>query len=129
MARIPFGSPTTFWPSYGTGASWRSPHDERDFEFARPFKLPIVQVVGRPLNEKESAMERRFPVTADRQLRGYDGLATAEFKQQITPLAIERVGRAAVNYKLRDWLFSRQRFWGEPFPIFTSWTRKGQPTG
>ncbi len=60
----------------------------------------------------------------------YDGLSTADFKQQITAdLAQHGLGRAAVNYKLRDWLFSRQRFWGEPFPILHELDAQGQPTG
>src|SRR5690606_31725779 len=60
----------------------------------------------------------------------YDGLPTAEFKQRITAaLAEAGLGREAVNYKLRDWLFSRQRFWGEPFPILHELDDKGEPTG
>ena len=60
----------------------------------------------------------------------YDGLTTAEFKQQIAAdLAAKGIGRAAVNYKLRDWLFSRQHFWGEPFPILHELDAAGKPTG
>src|SRR5690606_17638616 len=60
----------------------------------------------------------------------YDGLTTEEFKRAITAdLAAQGLGRAAVNYKLRDWLFSRQRFWGEPFPILHELDENGEPTG
>ena len=60
----------------------------------------------------------------------YDGLPTAEFKQRIAAdLAAKGLGRAAVNYKLRDWLFSRQHFWGEPFPILRELDEHGQPNG
>ena len=61
---------------------------------------------------------------------GYNGLTTADFKRRITnDLAKSGLGREAVNYKLRDWLFSRQRFWGEPFPILHELDDKGEPTG
>ena len=60
----------------------------------------------------------------------YDGLPTAEFKQRIAAdLPTKGLGRAAVNYKLRDWLFSRQHFWGEPFPILRELDEHGQPNG
>ena len=60
----------------------------------------------------------------------YNGLTTADFKRRITAdLATAGLGREAVNYKLRDWLFSRQRFWGEPFPILHELDDNGQPTG
>src|SRR5262249_50784590 len=61
---------------------------------------------------------------------GYEGLPTAEFKQKITAdLAKSGLGREAVNYRLRDWLFSRQRYWGEPFPIWHELDASGHPTG
>ena len=60
----------------------------------------------------------------------YNGLSTAEFKQKIAEdLAAKGIGRTAVNYKLRDWLFSRQHFWGEPFPILHELDAAGKPTG
>ena len=101
--------------SYGTGAIMSVPaHDERDFEFAKKFDLPIIEVV-----EPAEKVEGCF-VGDGRAINSgkFDGLSTAEFKEQITDwLAAEGLGEKAVNYKLRDWLFSRQRYWGEPFPI------------
>ncbi len=102
---------------YGTGAIMAVPaHDERDFEFAQKFKLPIVQVVQ--------------PVNAETDWQGYtdagtavnsgflDGLPTAEAKAKIIDwLEQNGKGKRRIQYKLRDWLFSRQRYWGEPFPL------------
>ena len=101
---------------YGTGAIMAVPaHDERDFEFAQAFGLPVTQVVQPP---------------GDLEWRGFvgdgvavnsgflDGLSTPDAKSKIIAWLEERgVGAGRVNYKLRDWLFSRQRYWGEPFPI------------
>ncbi|MCI0682138.1 MAG: class I tRNA ligase family protein [Gemmataceae bacterium] len=185
--------------SYGTGAIMAVPaHDERDFEFAQEFRLPIRPVVRPPqawfrttkvynvlarmwedkdqrfdadrlanpgstvetLSNFElavvsfaSRMSERFGRNSDKiaeQLYEhrvelfecfadegaainsgpFDGLATAEFKRQITAwLAEQGRGQRKVNYKLRDWLFSRQRYWGEPFPILHEVDAAGQPTG
>jgi len=137
--------------SYGTGAIMAVPgHDERDFEFAKEFDLPIVPVV-KPL-PASAGMDLAFPksdlVSEEEWEKNYDklvkdlindvlqskrcftgdglavnsgqfdGLTTAQFKEQITNwLSKKGLGQGAVNYKLRDWLFSRQRYWGEPFPI------------
>ena len=101
---------------YGTGAIMAVPaHDTRDFEFAQTFHLPIRQVVRPP----EGADWRGYVGDGVAVNSGeYDGLPTAEFKKRITArLAAQGKGAAKVNYKLRDWLFSRQRFWGEPFPL------------
>jgi len=101
---------------YGTGAIMAVPaHDTRDFEFARKFDLPIVQVVAPP-----DGVDWRGYVGEGTAVNSgkYDGLATAEFKNKITEsLEADGAGRFSTNYKLRDWLFSRQRYWGEPFPI------------
>ncbi|HJQ81914.1 MAG TPA: leucine--tRNA ligase [Lacipirellulaceae bacterium] len=122
--------------SYGTGAIMAVPaHDERDFEFAKQFGIPIRPVVdpGETASERAAILagEQVFtePGTAINSL-DFDGLRTAEFKQEITAhLAKQGLGRKAVNYKLRDWLFSRQRFWGEPFPILHELDAGGKPTG
>lgn len=187
--------------SYGTGAIMAVPaHDERDFEFAQQFRLPIRVVVKPPadwlrssnvhkavakvkpeLDKSHGFVPRKTeskgnlssttvevtPINtraneAWKQLKGdldkvvehlylthvelfeesftgdgtavnsgsFDGSSTAEFKKKITAWLSERgLGNAKVNYKLRDWLFSRQRYWGEPFPILHEVDDKGKPTG
>jgi leucyl-tRNA synthetase len=187
--------------SYGTGAIMAVPaHDERDFEFAKQFKLPIRPVVRPPMEwlratrvyaairELEKQMDGSFEVGGEpaaggavpqtlppqvaailRQARRVwdhldgnadgvvlwfyrehadqldeafsgegvamncgpaDGTPTAQFKQQIIAQLEQRgQGQRKVNYKLRDWLFSRQRYWGEPFPILHEVDEQGRPTG
>jgi leucyl-tRNA synthetase len=102
--------------SYGTGAIMAVPaHDTRDLEFARTFDLPVVQVVEPPSGEDWQGFTGQGKAVNSGD---YSGMETAEFKKKITAdLSEAGLGRAAVNYKLRDWLFSRQRYWGEPFPI------------
>ena len=109
--------------SYGTGAIMAVPaHDERDFEFATKFNLPIIPVVD-PLDKEQSELVHQGKLCFIGDGRAinsgrFDGLSTAEFKEKITNWLQERgQGTKAINYKLRDWLFSRQRYWGEPFPI------------
>ena len=101
--------------SYGTGAIMSVPaHDERDFEFATKFNLPIIEVV-QPFEPVEGCFSGNGTAINSGQ---FDGLSTAEFKEKIADwLAEKGLGEKAVNFKLRDWLFSRQRYWGEPFPI------------
>jgi leucyl-tRNA synthetase len=124
--------------SYGTGAIMAVPaHDERDFEFAQQFGLPIRAVVDpgnavSPTERDEVLAGRRCFVGDGVAVNSgkYNGMSTAEFKERITAdLASHGLGREAVNYKLRDWLFSRQRFWGEPFPILHELDTNGKPTG
>ncbi|MEZ6137098.1 MAG: leucine--tRNA ligase [Pirellulaceae bacterium] len=137
------GQPVPIWiadyvlVSYGTGAIMAVPaHDDRDFEFAVQYELPIVAVVAPGESDK---------VDRDALLAGkacyvgvgtainsgkYDGATTDDLKRSIAgDLAEQGMGREAVNYKLRDWLFSRQRFWGEPFPILHELDASGQTTG
>ena len=124
--------------SYGTGAIMAVPaHDERDFEFATQFGLPIRTVV-RPsdawLAQTGSTLERLTQAYTEDGVAvasgPFDGLSTQEFKTKITQWLEERnLGSGRVNYKLRDWLFSRQRYWGEPFPILHEVDEHGRPTG
>jgi len=109
--------------SYGTGAIMAVPaHDERDFEFAQKFSLPIIPVVAPPdAQQAELVKHGKLCFVGDGKAINsgqFNGLSTVEFKEKITEwLAQKELGRKAVNYKVRDWLFSRQRYWGEPFPI------------
>ncbi|HKO92167.1 MAG TPA: leucine--tRNA ligase [Polyangiaceae bacterium] len=120
--------------SYGTGAIMAVPaHDARDFEFATAFRLPIVQVVS-PDGSLSDALSEPFEGDGVAVRSGkFDGLPTAEFKRRIIDhLETSGLGERRVNYKLRDWVFSRQRYWGEPIPIYfpvhtTGDPRRGDP--
>jgi leucyl-tRNA synthetase len=124
------GEPLPIWiadyvlPHYGTGAIMGVPaHDERDHAFARAFDLPIRQVVAPADSSPWDIHERAFTAegiainSAAADLR-LDGLPTRQAQERIIAWLEEHgYGRRAVSYKLRDWLFSRQRYWGEPIPI------------
>ncbi len=103
--------------SYGTGAIMAVPgHDDRDYEFAKKFNLPIVEVVSGGDIEKEAFTDCDSGIMVN---SGFlDGLSVADAKVKITEfLADSGKGEPKVNFKLRDWVFSRQRYWGEPIPI------------
>ncbi|KLU03531.1 Leucyl-tRNA synthetase [Rhodopirellula islandica] len=121
---------------YGTGAIMAVPaHDERDFEFAVAFDLPVIPVVDPPADHKQReeilAGKACFAAEGVAINSGeYDGKTTAEVKAALTAeLAQQGLACEAVNYKLRDWLFSRQRFWGEPFPVLHEIDSEGNATG
>jgi leucyl-tRNA synthetase len=117
--------------SYGTGAIMAVPaHDARDFEFATKFNLPIVQVVQPPdpKTDWRGFVEDGTSVNSTGPEVSITGLLTPEAKQKITAwLETKGLGKKTINYKLRDWLFSRQRYWGEPFPIIWKRDAHGNP--
>lgn len=138
------GKPIPIWiadyvlASYGTGAIMAVPaHDKRDFAFAKTYDLEITPVLQPPAGTKDvdfdkvQSGEACFAgVGTAINSESFDGLETGEFKTKIIQTLTENgCGAAAVNYKLRDWLFSRQRFWGEPFPILHELDEAGNKTG
>lgn len=114
---------------YGTGAIMAVPaHDSRDFQFAKTYDLEIINVVQPPEKHDDTKCFAGHGTAINSA--EFDGLSTAEFKAKIADrLSQSGTGKTAVNYKLRDWLFSRQRFWGEPFPILHQLDDQGNKTG
>ena len=103
--------------SYGTGAIMAVPaHDTRDWEFAKKFDLPIIEVVKGGDVEKEAFTDCATGIMVKSGI--LDGLTVDEAKKKITEFLTEKgIGHQKVNFKLRDWVFSRQRYWGEPIPV------------
>jgi leucyl-tRNA synthetase len=115
--------------NYGTGAIMAVPgHDTRDLEFATKFNLPIHQVVQPPEGQDwKGFVGDGIAVNSSRIDISLNGLPTPEAKKKVISwLEKSPYGRGTINYKLRDWLFSRQRYWGEPFPIVWKTAEKGE---
>jgi len=120
------GKKTPIWLSdyvladYGTGAIMCVPaHDDRDFEFAKKFDIPIIQVIAKDGREIEN-MTEAYTEAAGTMINSGDwnGMESSELKLKAPEMIEEKgVGKKTTNYKLRDWVFSRQRYWGEPIPI------------
>jgi len=105
--------------SYGTGSIMAVPaHDERDYEFAQAFDLPIVEVVGKPKNMEGVYSGGGKMINSKSDAIDVDGMDNVEAGLKIIEyLDKNGIGYKKTNYKLRDWLFARQRYWGEPFPV------------
>jgi len=103
-------------PGYGTGAIMAVPaHDERDFAFAEAFNLPVVEVIDKPSDDIVSPYHGEGVLINS---GAFDGTRTEDAREQIAAwLAEQNVGTPTVNYRMRDWLISRQRYWGAPIPI------------
>ena len=115
--------------AYGTGAIMAVPaHDERDFEFAKKFDLPIVQVVSKDGSLSEHVTQVFSDDGVAVRSAQFDGQPTARAKSNVIAfLEAQGIGRRRINYKLRDWVFSRQRYWGEPIPIYFPVHTAGDP--
>lgn len=119
-AKVPIWLSDYVLADYGTGAIMCVPaHDDRDFEFAKKFNIPIIQVIAKDGKEIEN-MEAAYTDASGTMINSgeWNGMESAVLKKE-APVMIEKmgIGRKTVNYKLRDWVFSRQRYWGEPIPI------------
>ena len=128
-AKVPIYIADYVMMGYGTGAIMAVPgHDERDFEFAEKYGLEIIEVVS-PNGKPRGKLEAADPNPGIAVNSGkYDGQKTADAKKAvIADLEAAGTGKGKVQYKLRDWVFSRQRYWGEPIPIYFPVETKGDP--
>jgi leucyl-tRNA synthetase len=115
-ARIPIWIADYVLMGYGTGAIMAVPaHDERDYEFAKKFGLPIVEVISSPAGVEKEAYSGEGAMMNSGEFNGRPSMEGRH--AVITLLQAKGVGKGTINYKLRDWVFSRQRYWGEPIPI------------
>ena len=119
-AKVPIWLSDYVLADYGTGAIMCVPaHDDRDFEFATKFNIPIIQVIAKDGKEIENMTEAYTDAKGTMINSGeWNGMESSVLKKE-APHIIEEmgIGKATTNYKLRDWVFSRQRYWGEPIPI------------
>ncbi len=119
-AKVPIWLSDYVLADYGTGAIMCVPaHDDRDFEFAKKFDIPIIQVIAKDGKEIENMTEAYTEASGTMINSGeWDGMESSVLKKE-APAMIEKMGygKKTTNYKLRDWVFSRQRYWGEPIPI------------
>lgn len=118
-AQIPIWISDYVLADYGTGAIMCVPaHDERDFLFAKKFDLPIIQVIKKEGEEDQELTEAYTEEGIMINSENFNGIPSSEAKERIADYLEEQgIGKKTVNYKLRDWVFSRQRYWGEPIPI------------
>ena len=119
-AKVPIWLSDYVLADYGTGAIMCVPaHDDRDFAFATKFNIPIIQVIAEDGKEIENMTEAYTEAAGTMINSGeWNGMESSVLKKEAPHIIEERgFGRATVNYKLRDWVFSRQRYWGEPIPI------------
>ncbi len=116
-AKIPIWVADYVLSGYGTGAIMAVPaHDERDFEFAEKFDLPIIEVVKRPENNNETSLYTGEGILFNSGK--FDNMSSSDAREQIVAwLEAEGTGRTKTTFKMRDWLISRQRYWGAPIPI------------
>ena len=119
-AKVPIWLSDYVLADYGTGAIMCVPaHDDRDFEFAKKFDIPIIQVIAKDGKEIENMTEAYTEAVGTMINSGeWNGMESSVLKKEAPHIIEEKgFGKATVNYKLRDWVFSRQRYWGEPIPI------------
>ena len=119
-AKVPIWLSDYVLADYGTGAIMCVPaHDDRDFAFATKFNIPIIQVIAKDGKEIENMTEAYTEAVGTMINSGeWNGMESSVLKKEAPHIIEEKgFGRATVNYKLRDWVFSRQRYWGEPIPL------------